>query len=221
MAEKIEGQVIHHYQRRLEEQVRALVLSLEGVNQARAQVFLETKGGQPDFGGISKIKVWVGLEKDPKGEYKVVEEIKVRIGGADCEGGGDDAGGEYQVPGEMREEITSVLTAFYTVDPQRVSIYALEGSGPVNTTQGVRIGHLSPIGAFGGYILGRRQDNGLVNQLKKGVWDFGPEERRLPARVHLGISPKGCFPKVGSAGAYGAGDFPGGGIFGQGEKSAR
>ena len=127
LAEKIEGQVIHHYQRRLEEQVRALVLSLEGVNQARAQVFLETKGGQPDFGGISKIKVWVGLEKDPKEEYKVVEEIKVRIGGADCEGGGDDAGGEYQVPGEMREEITSVLTAFYTVDPQRVSIYALEG----------------------------------------------------------------------------------------------
>lgn len=129
LAATVEEQVFRHYQQRLEEQVETLILSLEGITRARARVAIESDSEHRNLGGIGGIKVWVGRGKGEKDEVKIVDKIEVRVDGEN-DGGRQDPGEERGgVPAEIRDKITALLTAFFALDPQSITIFALEGEG--------------------------------------------------------------------------------------------
>lgn len=125
----VEEQVFRRYQRRLEEQAEALVLSVEGINQVRAKVLIETEVEHPNFGGIGGIEVWVGPGDGEEDRVQVVDKIEVVVSSGKDKEGWNYTDGRVGVAAEMEDRITSLLTAFFSLEPQLISIFALEGEG--------------------------------------------------------------------------------------------
>ena len=74
LAATAKEQAYAHYRRQLEDQARALVISLEEVSQVQAQAILEEESGR-----LLGLAIWVKGEEEAGAGVPMVEEIEIRI----------------------------------------------------------------------------------------------------------------------------------------------
>jgi len=119
LAEKAKEQALALYRRQLEEQAEALVLSLEEVTRARAQVFLGEGAGD-----VIGLVLWVKGEGEPGNGVSLVEPVQIRV----SKGGeaGSREGGEDTLPAALEGKIRAVLTTFFDLKPETISVFAWE-----------------------------------------------------------------------------------------------
>lgn len=117
LAATAKEQAYAHYRRQLEDQARALVISLEEVSQVQAQAILKEESGR-----LLGLAIWVKGEEEAGAGVPMVEEIEIRI----SEGGeaGPRGGGEGALPAALKERIITVLTTFFGIEPEAISVFA-------------------------------------------------------------------------------------------------
>jgi stage III sporulation protein AF len=122
LAATVQEQALAHYRRQLEEQAKALVLSLEEVSEARAKVYLEEGAGKEGGVGIAGLAIWVKQGGESGEEVPVVEKVVVKIdNGEEPSLAGRESSA---LPAVLKEKITAVLTTFYNIEPDAISIFA-------------------------------------------------------------------------------------------------
>ncbi|HHW92317.1 MAG TPA: stage III sporulation protein AF [Firmicutes bacterium] len=122
LAATVQEQALAHYRRQLEEQAKALVLSLEEVSEARAKVYLEEGAGEEGGVGIAGLAIWVKQGSESGEEVPVVEKVVVKIdNGEETSLAGRESSA---LPAVLKEKITAVLTTFYNIEPDAISIFA-------------------------------------------------------------------------------------------------
>ena len=123
---QIQDQALQHYRLQLEEQIRVLLSSVEGVGGLRAKVNIVDNPSLDDYGKLVGISLWVDYGMSEESAVSMIPEVK--LGPVREEEDYSRPGGDY-LPPEAEAEIKGILTTFYNLPPEAVAIWVGEKRG--------------------------------------------------------------------------------------------